>query len=750
VALIPLLPGSPGPGAREAVEGVLQRQTLLHSTEPWTIEAERLSYDRKNGVYEAEGKVRVYSAARSLQADRAILDSRNQRVELWGGVHIRYGEDWLKGDHAVWQMDQETGWMDGGMVFFARNHFFVQGKRIAKTGAHEYELDDGMVTTCDPALPDWSIHYRHMKVDTEGMGYSRHNAFQARDIPLIYTPWLAFPANTERHSGLLLPDMGGSSLNGMELEIPYYWAIRQDMDATFYGQYLQRRGFMGGAEYRIIHERWGEGIWFVNYLRDNAEKERLAEEGYPFIQRDRYWVRARHNFALTHEIEGKLDVDLVSDRNYLNEFELGSAAWESTNRSFDKFIGRGIINDPTITSRESVLTLNRRQESSNLNAELRTWENLDRDLDEFTLQQVPRVSFDVAASFLGASPFYYALASSWVDYWRAEWSRGQRLDLHPRLHYPFRWVPYLEFEPSVGVRASSYWVDWNDDPLADDNNPWQGRLLPDVRVECSSLLNRTFDWQWGPLGAFQHSVRPELTYEYVPDVDQSGLPAFDRLDSIAATHDVVYGFSTALTGKAVELDEQGEKRARYHEVARLRVVQALNIEKGSLQGLEDLRYDRLLSDWYGDSAAILPARRFSDISLQLDITPGRYVTVSYDNGISPYEGNITSNDLALTLDSTRGHTLVVDYRSRQDSVINELIAALSWQVSPTLAVRTLHDYSFDREEMFKQVYGITYQRGCWSLLVAYKKEADDQTVLVSINLLGLGQLGGGFFPFGGG
>ena len=84
--------------------------------------------------------------------------------------------------------------------------------------------------------------------------------------------YLACRSKQERHSGFLLPWGGETTLNGFEFELPYYWAIRQDMDATFYAHYMQNRGLMGGIEYRIDNPEWGKGIWMFNFLDDQAEQ----------------------------------------------------------------------------------------------------------------------------------------------------------------------------------------------------------------------------------------------------------------------------------------------------------------------------------------------------------------------------------------------------------------------------------------------------------------------------------------------
>jgi LPS-assembly protein len=733
------------------IQDALNQKTLFEAgKEPWKIDAAQLSYDKKNGVYQAEGSVHIYSGERSLHADWARFDTRRQEAELRGSVFIKYGQDWMKGEHATWNLEHGTGSVESGLIFFSKNHFYVQGKRITKSGQTEYELDDGVITSCDPGGPDWSMRFKHMKVDTEGIGWARETSFWVRQMPVAYAPLLAFPANNARQSGLLIPSFGTSALNGIAAELPFYWAIRPDMDATLYAQYMEKRGFMGGAEFRVANPTYGEGIWLFNYLQDQVDKDHLLEEGFGFEQRERYWLRSRHNFTLPYQIEGRLDLDIVSDRNYLKEFEMGSTSWDVTNNMFTQFFGRGLINDKTIPVRETILYLNHREESSNLGMDVHYWENLDKSQDEFTLQQFPRVFYDVAPSFIGDTPLYYTLNSSWVDYWREERSRGQRWDVHPRLYYPVRFAPYLDLEPSIGVRASEYAVDWNGDPVGGGRSPWQGRLVPDVRMEMSSTLSRVYSLDYAELKGIQHVIRPEIAYEYIPAIGQNSLPQFDSYDRIGELNDIRYGFSTYLISKWIRPDAKGDPLTSYGEGARLRVTQALNIEKGSINEPSNLLFDSFLSDVPEFHSATLPDRRFSDVSVELDLTPARFLTLSYESFVSPYEGSETGRDLFMTLVHSRGHSLVVDYRTRQDPNVDEVIGQINFKVLSNIILTTRYDYSFDQEQAFSQAYAITYQRDCWAITLAYKEEAGDQQVFLSVNLLGLGHLGGGYSPVSGG
>lgn len=690
----------------------------------WQIDAARLEYDRESGTYVAEGNVQITSANRSLQADWASLNSQTRQAELKGHVRLRYGSNWIEGDRVVWDIDRETGWIDQGTVFFGQNHLFVQGKSIRKTGPMEYELKDGTVTGCDPASPDWKIRYGEMKIDLDGVAWAKHSSFWIRNLPVLYTPIVTVPVQLERQSGLLTPWAASSSNNGYQFEIPYYWAIRKDMDMTFYARYMEERGFMGGVEYRINNDTLGKGAWMFNYMVDQASKEHLQDIGFPFQTEDRYWIRGKQSIDRPEGIEFRLDVDYVSDVNYLQEFGNGSTSYGYSNKLFQSLVGTGILLDNTLPYRESAFYADKHGDDIILSLDTRYWENLNSDQKETTVQRLPSVNFGVVPTSLGRTPLYYSMDSSLVNYWRQEGDKGGRLDLFPRLYYPLHWGNYVNLEPTLGMRSTSYVVDWQ----GDSHDQLQGRYYTDVRVDLNSRLNKVYSMDFAGFNAVQHSVRPEILYEYVQNPVEGVLPHFDRWDENQSRHDIRFGFSNIFTAREVLKDAEGNSVTRYVEFAKIDLYQTYNIEKmpETYDSIYDTRREQGLSA----------------LGLRLDLMPSRYVTLSYDSDLYNTGSSAARHDVLLRLDDTKGHILRLDYAYQQDLPANELTGELLIRTLPNLYLDTYHDYSFDQGEMYRQGYGLKFIHGCWSIGLGYERELGDDRVIVTVGLLGLGSIGG--------
>ncbi len=724
LALLALAAGPVPAAGQQSLSAATAKLTESARAE-WTINADSLSYDQEKQLYEATGNVKISSKDRMIQADYASVNNQTRQADLKGNVTVQYGRNWLKGEHITWNLDTETGSLDSGIMFFAENNFFIQGKSIAKQGPMEFELKEGFITSCNPSDPDWKIQFNQMKVTVGGTAWARDSSFWARGLPVAYAPLLGMPVEVERQSGFLLPWAGNSTLNGIQGEIPYYWAIREDMDLTFYSRYMENRGFMGGAEFRFNNPELGKGVWLFNFLQDQADPAFLAEHGYPFQTTDRYWLRSRQDLTLPWKIEGKVDLDFVSDRNFLQEFSQGSSSVLSSDRIFRQYFGRGLLYDDTSLVRESTIYLEKRGESDLLSMDLRYWQNLESSLAATTVQKLPSFSFNRIPTGICDTPLYYTIESSAVDYWRREGDTEQRLDIHPRIYYPMHWGNYLDIEPSGGFRTSTYAIQW-DNANFDNLNE---RFAPDAKVEMSSRLNKVIPLDFMDFTAIQHTFRPEVAYEYATQtLLHSQIPHLDRLDEDQARNGIRYGFSTFITGKEVKTDAAGNPTTTYRELIRFRAFQFFNGEPPSV---EDPLFDtQVLKEG------------FSPVALRLDVMPKKYLTLSYDVDLDiKGTGQGNSHDLYMIADSGKGQILRIDYQQIPDLSVNEITAETLLKTYGNIYLNAYYDYSLDQGLTFRQGYGVRYIRGCWGLGVGYEREGSDNRFVFTIDLLGLGSLG---------
>jgi len=274
------------------------------------------------------------------------------------------------------------------------------------------------------------------------------------------------PVKKDRQSGLLVPEFSFSSdRRGFEYNQPFFWAISASTDATFYWDYMEKRGIKWGAEFRYVLDPWSKGTIMFDYLRDKQIDDGTDEAGdewgytdddYPRTNQDRYWFRMKHDQGtLPLGFTGRLDLDIVSDQDYLREFKRGLSGFDASDAYFGDYFGRD-LEDYDDTIRRNILNLTRNWSKYRVNTGLTWFDNIIRrehkKLD-YTVQRLPWINFSGSKQTVLHSPFFYSLNTSYIYFYRQDGDKNHNITgmhnygLRPRLFLPVRAGRFFTVEP---------------------------------------------------------------------------------------------------------------------------------------------------------------------------------------------------------------------------------------------------------------------------------------------------------------
>jgi LPS-assembly protein len=139
-----------------------------------------------------------------------------------------------------------------------------------------------MMSSCDMNSSDWTLYSKSSEYDgKEHYMKMRNVKMKLWDIPVVYTPYLAFSTNAQRRSGVLFPAFGYSDNEGFIYEQPLYWAISKSMDIEINPQIRTNRG---------------EGIYGTLRFADSPYSSGGIRMGY---------FRDQDNYVAEHELENK-------------------------------------------------------------------------------------------------------------------------------------------------------------------------------------------------------------------------------------------------------------------------------------------------------------------------------------------------------------------------------------------------------------------------------------------------------------
>ena len=278
------------------------------------IEAEKIVLDLSTGVAAAQGNVMFTDQATGNVSATRAQDRTQQNGKT--SLTEKAAQGGLIGVADDLNYNTETGQSTATNVAFASVELQAHGyaKRLNRPNESQYELDEVMYSTCPPTNRKWQFDAKSIDLDTEtGRGEAYNTTFRIADVPVFYLPYFNFPIDSRRGSGFLLPNASISSENGLEIDVPYYFNLAPNYDATLSTHIYSTRNPMLSGEFRYLTENYGEGIFNGSYLPNDKEYD---GEDRRSLFYDHYW-----SSTSIPRLSGEAKYSYVSDADYLNDFD---------------------------------------------------------------------------------------------------------------------------------------------------------------------------------------------------------------------------------------------------------------------------------------------------------------------------------------------------------------------------------------------------------------------------------------------
>lgn len=704
-------------GPRPERFGPLAPEPVIDPRTPVDVDAGGLIYHHETDVIELTGGVQLTRGPQHIETGDLRLERASGQITATGETFLAYPGLRVLGEEAAVNLKTDQGRIARASYRFSgRANLRGEAEQVEIASPKLMHLKTVHYTACPPGNQAWSLRAREVDLDQDsGRGQARHAHLHIAGVPVLYTPYMSFPLDNRRKSGFLVPSVGNSNANGIDITLPYYLNLAPNMDATLYPRFMSERGAMFGAEFRYLTER-DQGSISGEIIPDD-------------------WVHeggSRTRGALSIAQQGQfgdrfgtyIDYNLVSDDRYLQD--LGSSLQITSTRRLTQ---RG---DLTYFG-DGWSLLGRLEAFQTLDPDLPASERPYGRLPQLLLTMTP---FDLAAGLRGTLEAEY-------DYFdHSHRVHGQRVTLSPRLSWPLR-RPYGHLIPSLGVQLSQYRLEEQEAGLPDDPS----HVIPTLDIDGRLVFERPMDWLG--LQATQ-TLEPRLFYLYTPYRDQSDTPVFDSSelsfsyanlfrtnrftgrDRIGDANQLTLGLTSRTLGRSSgeELFRASIGHIVYFAERRVQIdsSEAMRSSGSPLAGEIAMR---LFNDWHGRA------------SVQWDADADRSL------GETPWEKR--SLQLEYRKPNDR-HLLNLAYRFDQgasvDSSYEDTDISFRWPLrhgNVELVGRWL--YSLQHERTMEAIAGVEFGECCWRLRLVgrhFKNSPESQgsnSVMVQIELAGLGSIG---------
>jgi LPS-assembly protein len=681
----------------------------------------------------------------TIQADWIAYDVDHGSIKARGHVAIRGAEDEIKAEKGEVDLKKETGTFTDATILRKSMDMHLEGQTIEKTGFNTYHIKDGWVITCkleNNETPPWSFASTDTTITEGGYAVLKNATFRIKDVPVLYTPWMIVPAKNKRQTGLMFPELSYSDNNGFGANLPLFVNLSDSADLTLFPEYYTDRGVMPGVEFRYVLGESQKGTFMGSFLRDKlsdpSEIDYYNDTKYTHTNEDRYWLRGKIDHDMPNNWYTRVDLDIVSDRDYLTEFNTGFTGFTQTKNRFLSMYGRDFQNY-TDAQRFNTIKVLKAWDSMSLTT------NLLAINDARTIKGSPTPLWKLPGmDFTGSLPladtsFTTDWDANYVNFWREDGVGGQRVDLFPRISVPVPLSPYLESRAEAGVRNTSYMVSSYGDTIWNkEENP--NRTLLNLHGEVGSTLLRNFDMNSGMARSWDHRVRPYVKYDYISNSNQDDLPLFDQIDRIQKTNAITYGADNFF-----EIFSDSKKATGY-DYGYLKIRQSY-----------DLRSE-------------YTEQPLTPVTVKLGWTPVDYFALSYQTDIGAYGEGVVSYSLESNFRTSRGDSFGVDYLYSNPQKIegspynsdvsygllnyfysdifgsieetHQINLSARVQLIDTIAASYRIEHSLTRSQTIEQHVSLMYRPACWGVELRSSYTPGDQSIMLLFSLANIGN------PFG--
>ena len=670
----PLVPGEPTPG-----------ETRIE------IIAGEVDLSGEDGV-EFFNQVQFRYGDRSITAESASYDREAQSISVNGTVSYSDNDVTVYGDDAQVDTESEEILFTGAGFDIPARPARGSAQEIAIRSDQTISFSSVNFTTCPQDQTDWELMAEDIDLDVdEGFGTARNVRLEFKGVPILYAPYLTFPIDDRRKSGLLTPRFSERDRTGLDISAPYYFNLAPNYDLTLEPRLMSKRGLQLNSEFRYLLPS-SEGLLGFEYLPDDSD-----------LNRRRSYLTYDHTTRFSRGWQIEASLADVSDDAYFEDLGNSQTVASQThlNRYFD---------------------ISYRADAWSLLARFQAYQTIDSLIaaEDRPYERVPQILFD--GSWAGER-WRFDSTNELVLFDRDVGATGWRLDSTEELSFTFT-KPGMYLTPALALRQTNYWID-NAAPGERDNF---SRTLPVASIDAGLVFERLPKEKSGWI----QTLEPRILYVNRPFEEQSELPIFDTIEPDFNLVQLFRKYQYLGPDRIADADQVSigvTARLIDGESGRERLTATL----GQTRNLDTQRV-RLPTQF-------LQEARASDYIAEVSVNVSDAWRVDVD-----YQWDSETNSTARA--ETSVHFTPQDdryagfsYRLRE-GLLEQGDISLVWPVGQSWRVIGHYSYSFLEEEALDRFLGWEYEACCWRLrligrrFISRRTGESDTSVSVQLQLRG--------------
>ncbi len=289
--------------------------------------ADKVEYDSIGDVVTATGGVLLSRDGYQLRADKVVWNRKTGEVTAEGNIRSAAPDGSVAYGDAIALTDSLRDGIVENLLVVLEDGGRVAAQKGARHTDGKLSLDYAAYTPCAvtkkdgcPKSPSWQVRAVRVDYDPEKKRIRYRGArIELFGLPVIPLPGLSHPVDTEAGTGFLVPNIGYSRNNGLEVKVPYYWRLASNRDVSASVTAFSDAAPLAQARFRTLEKNGAFEVGaYATYSR------RLSLTGGPATgERDiRGYIdgSGRFQFDRNWSVTGSLRV--ASDRTFLRRYDI--------------------------------------------------------------------------------------------------------------------------------------------------------------------------------------------------------------------------------------------------------------------------------------------------------------------------------------------------------------------------------------------------------------------------------------------
>ena len=178
-----------------------------------------------------------------FEADTTFFDSKKEVIQLQGNVSLTYENLLFEADKVKY--DRKKNIFSSNKLSFSSLDKYLYGTSKELIVADEaISLKQVEFSTCPCADKIWWVESEEILFNKDDDFLSaKKSKLVVQGTTLAYIDKANFPISTDRKSGILLPEVSLNERSGLDVKLPVYINLKENLDLTVEPRVMTKRGY---------------------------------------------------------------------------------------------------------------------------------------------------------------------------------------------------------------------------------------------------------------------------------------------------------------------------------------------------------------------------------------------------------------------------------------------------------------------------------------------------------------------------